>query len=165
MEGVGLELEINCSGPTNCREIMKARTSRIFAIRKAIPLILASICVSAIGCRDSAIIRSAESRSPDGRWVASASTEQFGGPGTAYVGTQVSLKAVNGSQPAVEVLGLSNDSAYPSGITNVGMNWISASHLELTYKGHASVDFQVVRCAGIDISLRDLSGGTVKSSQ
>jgi len=107
--GVGLELEINCSGPTNCREIMKARTSRIFAIRKAIPLILASICVSAIGCRDSAIIWSAESRSPDGRWAASASTEQFGGPGTAYVGTQVSLKAVNGSQPAVEVLGLSND--------------------------------------------------------
>jgi|SRR5882762_1857631 len=144
---------------------MKARTSRIFAIHKAIPLILVGICFLVSGCRDSAIIWSAESRSPDGHWVASASTEQFGGPGTAYVGTHVYLKAVNGSQPSVELLGLSNDSAYPSGITNVGMNWISASHLELTYKGHASVDFQVVRCAGIDISLRDLSGETIKSSQ
>jgi len=97
--------------------------------------------------------------------VATARTEQFGGPGTAYVGTQVYLKAVNGSQPSVEILGLSNESAYPSGVTNVGMNWTSTSHVELTYKGHATVDFQVVKCSGVDISVRDLSSETIKSAQ
>lgn len=145
---------------------MKARTSHIFAFCNAITFILVGMCVLSVsGCRDSAIIWSAKSPSPDGRWVATASTEQFGGPGTAYVGTNVYLKAVKGSQPPVEILGLSNESAYPSGVTSVGMNWTSASHLELTYKGHATVDFQVVKCAGIDISVRDLSGETIKSSQ
>jgi hypothetical protein len=97
--------------------------------------------------------------------VSTASTEQFGGPGTAYVGTHVYLKAVNGSQPSVEILGLSVESAYPTGVTNVAMNWTNASHLELTYKRHATVDFQVIKCAGLDISVRDLSGETIKGSQ
>jgi hypothetical protein len=145
--------------------MMKAHTNRSSAFYKPISLIFVGICVLALGCRDSVIIWSAESRSPDGRWVASASTEQFSGPGTAYVATTAYLKAVNGSKPSEQLLVLSNDSAHPSGITNLGMNWISSSHLELTYKGHASVDFQAVRCEGIEISLRDLSSETEKSSR
>ena len=113
------------------------------------------ISVQASGCRDSAIIWSAESRSPDGRWLASASTEQFGGPGTAYVGTTVYLK--QDSHPRVEILELSNEPAYPTGVTSVGMNWLTPAHLELTYQGHASLNLQVVKCAGIDISVRDVS--------
>jgi hypothetical protein len=120
-------------------------------------------CVLASGCRASAIIWSAESRSPDGRWLVSASTEQFGGPGTAYVGTTVYLK--QDSHPRVEILGLSNESAYPAGVTSVGMTWLTPSHLELTYQGHASLDFQVVKCAGIDISVRDLSSEKANSSR
>jgi hypothetical protein len=50
--------------------------------------------------------------------VASACTEPFGRPGTAYVGTHVYLKAVNGSQRSLEILGLSDESAYPAGVTN-----------------------------------------------
>jgi hypothetical protein len=100
--------------------MMKAHTYRSFAFYKALPLILVGICVLVFGCRDSAIIWSAESRSPDGRWVVSAQTEQFGGPGTAYVGTTAYLKAVNGSKPSVELLGLSNDSAYPSRYNKCG---------------------------------------------
>ena len=65
----------------------------------------------------------------------------------------------------MEILELSNESAYPSGITNVGMSWLTASHLELTYKGHASLNFQVVKCAGIDISVRNLSSLTTNTSQ
>jgi hypothetical protein len=87
--------------------------------------------------------------------LASASTEQFGGPGTAYVATTVYLK--QNSQPPVEILEFANDSAYPPGITNVEMNWVNASHLEVTYKGHATLNFQAVKCGGIHISVRDLS--------
>ena len=111
----------------------------------------------ASGCQDSATIWSAEVRSPDGNWLAKAHTEQYGGPGTASVQTSVYLRRINGSQPPVEILELSNDSAYPSGITSVDMNWVTPSRLDLAYKGHAILDFQVVKCAGIDISLRDLS--------
>jgi hypothetical protein len=125
------------------------------SIRQAILLTTVGVCVLAFGCRDSAIIWSAESRSPDGRWLVSASTEQFGGPGTAYVGTTVYLQ--QDSNPRVEILGLANDSAYPAGVTSVGMTWITPSHLELTYEGHSSLNFQLANYKGIDISLRDLS--------
>jgi hypothetical protein len=88
----------------------------------------------------------------------------FGRPGTAYVGTHAYLKAVNGSPRSLEILGLSDESAYPANVTNVGMSWTSPSQLELTYKGHVTVDFQVIKCAGIDIAVRDLSGETIKGS-
>src|SRR5580704_7314722 len=126
-------------------------------------LLIVGVCAFGFGCRDSAVIWSAESRSPDGHWLALASTEQFGGPGTAAVETTVYLK--QDSRDPVEILGLSNEGAYPSGITNVAMNWLDPSHLELTYKGHATVDFQVVKCAGIDISLRDVSSTTTDTPQ
>lgn len=114
------------------------------------------------GCRDSAVILSAESPSPDGRYLARAKTEQFGGPGTAYVRTTVYLK--QGRRPAVEILGLSNESAYPAGITRVGMNWLSPFRLELTYKGQATLDFEAVRCAGVDISVRGVPSLTTITS-
>jgi hypothetical protein len=136
---------------------------RIATLRSAkqLLLIIVGVCVLEFGCRDSAVIWSAESRSPDGHYLASASTEQFGGPGTAAVETTVYLK--EGSQSPVEILELSNEGAYPAGITSVGMNWLTPSHLELTYKGHATVDFEAVKCAGIDISVRDVSGPTTKT--
>jgi hypothetical protein len=69
----------------------------------------------------------------------------------------VYLKRPDDSKPPVEILELANESAYPSGITSVDMAWLTPTHLEVTYKGHASLNFQAVKCAGIDISIRDLS--------
>ena len=40
------------------------------------------------------------------------------------------------------------------------MNWLTATHLELTYRGDSTLDFQAVRCHGIEISVRELSGST-----
>jgi hypothetical protein len=37
------------------------------------------------------------------------------------------------------------------------MKWLSPSHLDVSYDGTATVDFQVVKFAGVDISLRDAS--------
>lgn len=144
-------------------EFIKPAAQSRSAVRKALLLIIVGICASVFGCRDSAVIWSAKSWSPDGRFLAIARTEQFGGPGTAGVETSVYLK--QDSQAPVEILELSNESAYPAGVTNVTMNWLTASHLELTYKGHASLNFQVVKCAGIDISVRDLSSLTTNTSQ
>jgi hypothetical protein len=142
---------------------MKPRIGSPFAILMAIALIIVGVCTLLSGCQDSATIWSAESPSPNGYWLASAKTEQFGGPGTAGVYTTVYLK--QGSHSPVQILTFSNESAYPSGITSVGMNWVSASHLEVTYKGHADLQFQVVKFAGVDVSVQDLSSKTDTSQK
>jgi hypothetical protein len=119
--------------------------------RKLIISFIFAVCAIVSGCKDSAIIWSAESQSPDKHFVASARTEQYGGLGTAGVYTTVYLK--QGRQSPQEILALSNETAYPLGITAVNMNWITPSHLHITYKGRAAIEFQVVKCAGVEISV------------
>ncbi len=47
----------------------------------------------------------------------------------------------------------------------VEMKWITPIHPDLAFIGHRTLDFQAVKCAGIDISVRDVSGGTINTSQ
>ncbi len=110
-----------------------------------------AICAFVSGCKDSAIIWFAESQSPDKHYIASARTEQYGGLGTPAVITTVYLKQ-RGHSP-VEILSLSNESAYPLGITAVNMAWITPSHLSISYRGHADISFQAIKCAGVEISV------------
>jgi hypothetical protein len=48
---------------------------------------------------------------------------------------------------------------------NLKMEWVTPTHLDVTYGAsarpgdHVDLDFQVVKCAGIDISVREISGG------
>jgi hypothetical protein len=60
----------------------------------------------------------------------------------------------------MHILGLSYEYEVPEGITNVEMRWLSPTRLDVAYKGHPDVVFQVVRCAGIDVSIQDLSSRT-----
>jgi hypothetical protein len=62
--------------------------------------------------------------------------------------------------PRREVLALSDDSAYPAGITSVEMNWLTPSHLNIRYKAHATIDFQAVKFQGVAISVQDASANT-----
>lgn len=114
-------------------------------------------CVLAMGCRDVATIWSAESRSPGGQWIAKAQTEAHGGLGTAGVQTSVSLRQNGDANHPTDILLLSYATANPVGITNVDMKWVTQSHLEIGYRGRATVDVQVVRFGGVEVSLRDIS--------
>jgi hypothetical protein len=49
------------------------------------------------------------------------------------------------------------DPANAGGTIHLTMKWLSPSHLDVSYDGTATVDFQVVKFAGVDISLRDAS--------
>ncbi len=120
-----------------------------------------SLCILVVGCRDAATIWSTDSSSPDGRWVASAHTDQYSGPGTAGILSTVTLRQVKGKQDKVEILQLSQDSTQ----VDLKLNWLSPTHLEITFKQPASVDFQAIKCGGIDISIRDTSAGVVSSLQ
>jgi hypothetical protein len=136
---------------TNQMELCAIKQVPRIAYGKLIFSSVLAVCALASGCSDSAIVWSGESQSPDKHFVAKARTEQYSGPGTAGVFTTVYLK--QGAQSPVMILSLSNESAYPAGITAVNMNWITPSHLSVTYKGHATIDFQAIKCAGVEISV------------
>jgi hypothetical protein len=55
----------------------------------------------------------------------------------------------------MDILLLDYQAAYPSE-ANVKMIWLTPSHLEMAYNTHADINFQAVKCAGIDISVREL---------
>jgi hypothetical protein len=126
---------------------------------RVILVLLLEVCFLSVGCQDEAITWSAEARSPDGQWLASARSEQWGGPGTAYDATSVDLKPVDGSQPATQVLLFSHQFA----TMNLKMVWLNPKHLDVTYGpsdrpgDHVKLDFQVAQHSGIEISVQDLS--------
>jgi hypothetical protein len=119
------------------------------------------LCSFIAGCKDVGTIWSTESRSPDGQWVALARTDQYGGPGTAGILSTVYLKSVKGPQDRIKVLLLSTQEATS---LNVELNWLTPSHLEIAYRQPASIDFQAIKCAAIEISVRDLSKTTSSTS-
>lgn len=136
------------------------------AIRRAIALVIIGVCVLGSGCRDTATTWSGEVSSPDGHWLATARSQRSGGPGTAYDATIVYLKWNKGSQPPTQVLVFSHQYA----TMNLKMEWVTPTHLEVTYResgrpgDHVSLDFRVVKCAGIDISVRHFSNETTNAS-
>jgi hypothetical protein len=125
-------------------------------------------CVLASGCNEAPTIWETEVPSPDGRWIASACTIQNGGFGSAHIDTIVFLKQSNVSKPPTEVLGFNChgpaprpyvlDNANAGGTIDLSMKWVTPSHLAVTYNGRAGeLDFQVVKIAAINITVRDLS--------
>lgn len=135
-------------------------------VRKAISLITIGVCILLCGCGPTTTW-SAEVRSPDGDWLAVARSEQWSGPGNAYDATTVCLKRPKGSQPPMQVLGFSHQYA----TMNLKMEWVTPTHLHVTYGesarpgDHVILDFQVVKCAGIDISVQYLSGDPTESQK
>jgi hypothetical protein len=102
---------------------------------------------------------SAQSRSPDGKMIATAHTIVTSGIGTGDPGTRVYLNWTTGHQPPTIILAFADGPNEPGGM-NVRMNWLTPNHLELTYRGRRNIDFEAVKCHGVDISVRDLSGGS-----
>jgi hypothetical protein len=117
-------------------------------------LLIAAYCISIAGCKATPIW-SSEAKSPDGKTIATASTFQDAGFLAGETETTVYLNWPVGSQSKTLIF------AYSDGPTAqdmaVEMNWLAPSHLELTYKGQRSVDFQAIKCNGIDISIRNPS--------
>ena len=162
MQPVSVDCKTANRGPRIERD-----TSSRSTIRRAMLLVILGLCVLGVGCQDVATTWSAEARSPDGLWIAIAHSQQWGGPGTAYDATTVYLKWIKGSQPPTRVLVFSHEYA----TMNLKMEWVTPTHLDVTYGvsarpgDHVSLDFQVAKISGIDISVRDLSSGANNTSQ
>lgn len=120
-----------------------------------------SACALLSSCSNVATIWSTEVRSPDGRWLAKALTEHHSGPGNALLQTTVFLKHSKGPKEPIEVLLFTQDAKS----IDLKMNWLTPSHLEVTYKQPAVIDFQAIKCGGVDISVQDVSNaGTTQTS-
>jgi hypothetical protein len=54
---------------------------------------------------------------------------------------------------------------------NLKMEWLTPTHLNVTYGpsarpgDHADLNFQAIKCAGIEITVTDLSSGMTSSSK
>jgi len=93
-------------------------------------------------------------KSPDGKLIATAETLEPGGWGTgAPPETYVDLNWTSGSQEPTVVFSF-NDGPNDLGGMNVGMHWLTPRHLELTYKGNPTIDFQAVKWGEVEISAR-----------
>jgi len=130
--------------------------------------VLAVTCALLLsGCSPPTVWRM-EARSPDGRYVATARTVQYGGFGSADIVTSVYLEQANIPETRMAVLSFSCDGPVPrpytlddkanaGGTIGLRLRWQSPTHLSVTYDGGATVDFQAIRYQGIIISLTALS--------
>ncbi len=99
---IGYELPAQIGRPgMSSRE---PRKSVLFWVLAACAL----MCGCPEACKEGGTTWTAEARSPDGLWLATARSQQWGGPGTAYDATTVYLKWVRGSQPPIQILGFSH---------------------------------------------------------
>jgi hypothetical protein len=138
------------------------------ALLKDLVFVVALSCVLGCGGQDDvATTWSAEAKSPDGRWLATARSQQWGGPGTAYDATTVSLKKLHSSDPPKQVLLFSHQ----FGTMNLDMRWLTATHLDVTYGpsarvgDHVNLDSKIARFDGIEISVQNLTDEQVKTLQ
>src|ERR1700722_9898747 len=119
--------------------------------------ISAVVLGSLLGCQDrDPTVWKKDLRSPDGAWIATARTRQWGGFGSAWVETSVSIKKVDGTVnrgKPFDVLsypgGGSGGPAYVLSDANADLDlqviWLSPTHLQIAHKSAANPDLEVIR--------------------
>jgi len=131
------------------------------AILKANLFLAFGVCLFVSGCKGgSETTWSAESRSPDGKMIATARTIVSSGFGTGSYSSSVSLNWTTGSQRPVDILVFTDAPAEPENTSVVGIKWLTPKHLELTYMGNRTIGFQAAKCDGVDISVIGLPDKT-----
>ena len=124
-------------------------TTRIATAGCLLSIVLGPLSLS--GCED-ATIWSAETRSPDGHWLARAHTLQHSGPGADGVETIVDITRNYGLDRSQRVLGFSDDGAS----LHLAMRWKDSNNLDVTYQDDPSVlYFQVLKTSGVNIAVQN----------
>lgn len=116
-----------------------------------------------LGCHNDPTVWIKDVRSPNGAWIATARTRQWGGFGSAWVETSVSIqkvdKTVNSGKP-FDVLsypgGGAGGPAYVLSDANADHDlqviWLSPTHLQIAHKSAINPDLEVIRFSDVDIS-------------
>lgn len=128
------------------------------AVRATNLTLLLALVLAPLGCKDDTLAWSSEVTSPDGKFIARARGFVPGFAGIGNAGTQVDLNWTQGSQAPETILYIDDGSAETQpGNGNVRIEWRGPAKLVLSYTGPRHVDFQAVRCHGVDVALVDTS--------
>ena len=137
-------------------ERISGRRSDTFCISMRAFFVLATFALLVSGCGLGVrTIWSTQVKSPDGQWIASGRSELHSGPGNAAIQTGVYLKRADSSLPEETILLFFNQTPGSKGAIKVKVSWLSPSHVQVTLSGHPDLDVQVIRYAGIDISIEE----------
>jgi|HubBroStandDraft_1064217.scaffolds.fasta_scaffold02112_5 hypothetical protein len=137
----------------------RAATVRAWLYKGMLSVVTAgSVLVS--GCQgDVETVWTAQVRSPDEKWIAIGRTDQHGGPGTAAVVTGVFLAPARDPRDQHLILNFFDGRPDQGGV-RLKMEWLTPSHLQVSFSQHPDFNFQVVRYGDIDISVRDVATPT-----
>ncbi|MES2392303.1 MAG: hypothetical protein V4555_11725 [Acidobacteriota bacterium] len=95
----------------------------------------------------------AQSKSPDGAYIALAHTENTDGPGINGQYTEVELEqSFKGARP-LTILTLDEGS---NAVKNLQMKWDDPSHLVVSYQGNPEVLFEAVKAFGLDVTVQHI---------
>jgi hypothetical protein len=121
-------------------------------------VVVCGICLEMCGCRNPEIVWSAESKSPDGKMVATGQAFANGGFGVSGIpATFVYLNWASGSQKPKEVLEFANESDTVADEA-VEIKWLSPTQLGVAYhKDKQDIQCQAIKFGDIAISVRNLS--------
>jgi hypothetical protein len=120
---------------------------------KAPLLLIIGACVLLSGCRRGRDIATT-AEAPNGDWLATADSRPGSAFGGGYFLTDVNLKGPS-SQVPTRVLEFSHEQP----TMNLMMEWTTPKHLIVKY-GNAGLVSQVDECAGIAITVQNVSNGT-----
>lgn len=114
------------------------------------------------GCGNPQTLWTTESRSPDGTLIATASRIEYGGPGNAGLYTNVDLKrTIDSASDRIVTFDQGEVNLYDAAKLNLGMKWVTPTHLDIAYNGRAgTLNYQVALDAGISITVHDTSSGS-----
>lgn len=146
---------------------MAMTSSSRLAARVMLAITSVAALATLLGCSDQSdpTVWKKDVLAPGGAWVATAQTRQWGGFGSAWVETTVSVKRldgrVNGGKP-FDVLSYAGGGAISKAYvlsdqnadTDLQLTWSAPTHLQIYHRSDVNPDLEVVRFAGIDISFR-----------
>jgi hypothetical protein len=116
---------------------------------KPLSVLIIGVCVFLSGCHvPQHVPTTAEAPSPNGAWIATASSKPGSAFGGGYVLTDVDLKGPSSPVPT-KVLEFSHEQPE----MELTMEWANPKHLIVKY-GNAGLVFQTTECAGIDITVQ-----------
>jgi hypothetical protein len=120
---------------------------------------------SFLGCHHDPTVWRKDFRSPDGAWVATARTKQWGGFGSAWVETTVSIQRIDGTVNHGKPFDVFS---YPGGgkiprtyvfsdenlDPDLRISWLAPTHLLIVHLSAIAPDLEVIRFSNVDISFR-----------
>jgi hypothetical protein len=117
-----------------------------------------------LGCSDPTVWKR-DVLAPGGAWVATERTRQWGGFGSAWVETTVSVKRLDGtvndgkpfdvlSYPGGGTISKAYVLSDQNADTDLQLTWSTPTHLQIYHRSNVDPDLEVVRFANIDITFQ-----------